>query len=289
MSYYFLCTPAIMKAAIVLSAVFVLQLPEFRCAVPGLANDTFQQQDEHHKDVIDINIPPALPDEEFAQVYSQCYHYANATSSLRQQVNSSLRWETGNSTHHLSKCQSWVYDRSEVHSSILTEFNYVCDNKVMRSHANMGFFTGSLVGCLLIGAIADIIGRKKALLLCVGIQVVCGTSLYFIPSMVGVVVVRSFQGMAAEMFAIRMELVGPGKRTFAGIVVQLFWSLGGFLVLLVAYLTKDWRITELVYGLVAVPIFIMACVAPESPRWLLDKQRYDEAEKILRRIAKSNK
>ncbi|BFZ09564.1 hypothetical protein BsWGS_12604 [Bradybaena similaris] len=293
MAYYFLCTPAIMKAAIVLSAVFVLQLPQFRCAVPGLSNDTFQEQDDHHKHLIDINIPPASADEEFAQFYSQCHLYANSTSVSLKLDNSTAEQDTLNTTDQLSACHSWVYDKSEVLSSILTEFNYVCDNKAMRSHTNMGFFTGSLVGCVLIGAIADIIGRKKALLVCVGIQVVCGSSLYFIPSMVGVVVVRSFQGMAAEMFAISaatgMELVGPRKRTFAGIVVQLFWSLGGLLVLLVSYLTKDWRISELVYGLVAVPIFIMACIAPESPRWLLDKRRYQEAEKIMKRIAKSNK
>ncbi len=38
-----------------------------------------------------------------------------------------------------------------------------------------------------------------------------------------------------------MEVVGPSKRKYSGIVIQLFWCLGLFVQAAVAYTLRDWR------------------------------------------------
>jgi len=42
-----------------------------------------------------------------------------------------------------------------------------------------------------------------------------------------------------------MELVGPEQRTIAGIVIEMFWALGLFIILLLAYLIRHWMYLQI--------------------------------------------
>ena len=43
-----------------------------------------------------------------------------------------------------------------------------------------------------------------------------------------------------------LEFVGPRKRMWAGIVIELFWACGTLLLALLAYFIRDWRTLSLV-------------------------------------------
>ena len=67
------------------------------------------------------------------------------------------------------------------------------------------------------------------------------------------------------------------------------WMTSAFLYLLTSYFTRDWKTASLICF---VPVWICAIcyywVIPESPRWLYQQGRRDEAIKVLKQIAKQN-
>ncbi|CAF2803189.1 unnamed protein product [Rotaria sp. Silwood2] len=50
-----------------------------------------------------------------------------------------------------------------------------------------------------------------------------------------------------------------------------------------------WRLLHTALAILSIPFLFFYFILPESPRWLISKGYYDEAEKILRRIAETNK
>ena len=63
-------------------------------------------------------------------------------------------------------------------------------------------------------------------------------------------------GMQIPTRVTGMEVVGPSKRAWAGILIEFFWCLGEFLLLLLAYFIRDWRHLEIA---LSVPsIFLLA-------------------------------
>ncbi|KAK3593131.1 hypothetical protein CHS0354_018261 [Potamilus streckersoni] len=86
-----------------------------------------------------------------------------------------------------------------------------------------------------------------------------------------------------------MELVGPSKRLWAGIVSEYFSAVGELVVGGIAYTVRDWKYIELITGASCAIYLLYWWFIPESPRWLLSKGRIEEAEAILQYAAKVNK
>ncbi|XP_055954670.1 organic cation transporter protein-like [Patella vulgata] len=85
-----------------------------------------------------------------------------------------------------------------------------------------------------------------------------------------------------------MELVGPSKRKYAGNIIMLAWVIGLFILGLLAYFIRDWKNLTLATSVPTILLFSYWWLLPESPRWLLSKGRYKEAEEIIRKAAKVN-
>ena len=77
-----------------------------------------------------------------------------------------------------------------------------------------------------------------------------------------------------------LELVGPSKRTLAGILCWFFETGGLLLSVGIAYgVRNDWRWLQVLYTLPALAFYIYAWAPPDSIRWLLSKNKTAEAEK----------
>lgn len=83
-----------------------------------------------------------------------------------------------------------------------------------------------------------------------------------------------------------MELVGPKQRTLVTILVNIAYSLALVSLSLIVWAVRDWRMLALVTTLPFVGLFSFWWVLPESPRWLVAKERLEEAEELLKHIAK---
>ncbi|XP_072018558.1 organic cation transporter protein-like [Amphiura filiformis] len=90
-------------------------------------------------------------------------------------------------------------------------------------------------------------------------------------------------------YRIATELVGPSFRTVTGIGKSFFWAFGFMLLALLAFLIRDWFILQLVLTVPLIFPFFLITILKESPRWLMAKGRFDEAEVIIKDIARVNK
>ncbi|XP_033116929.1 organic cation transporter protein-like [Anneissia japonica] len=187
----------------------------------------------------------------------------------------------------------WVYDTSQYHSTIIQDWNLVCDDANKPATSSSVFFGGVLVGSLLWGSLADHIGRKKVLFICLTIVTLVGTLAAFSPNYWSFCVMRfciggASMGIYLVAFVISTEIVGPKPRTFTGIVIELFFAIGYMLLAILAYFIRSWRHLELAASIPIILTFIMYPFIPESPRWLVTQQRYKEATDILKKMAEEN-
>lgn len=86
----------------IIMIVLVLQL-FCRCKIPGYDNDTFLEQSDYHRQLINMSIPdPDDPDSIYK--YDRC-HLIQYKSNVSSQV----------------KCTEWVYDKSVFHETFASK------------------------------------------------------------------------------------------------------------------------------------------------------------------------
>ncbi|XP_072019580.1 organic cation transporter protein-like [Amphiura filiformis] len=156
------------------------------------------------------------------------------------------------------------------------------------------YFAGVLVGSLVFGMISDWIGRYYTYFITVALFLCSNLAVAFSPNIIAYGVFRFLVGMAdlpcfLVAFVIGTELVAPSYRTVTGIGAQFFWPVGSMLLALLAFLIRDWFILQLVMTIPLIFPFFLIPVLKESPRWLISKGRFDEAEVIIQDIARVNK
>ncbi|XP_072019159.1 organic cation transporter protein-like [Amphiura filiformis] len=198
-----------------------------------------------------------------------------------------------NSTSSIACDAGWVYDRSMYHSSIISEFDLVCDRKTLPRIAQSIYFAGVLIGSVLFGSMADWIGRYLTFFICVLMEVVLGVAVAFSPDFITYTVFRFFlsmcnMGLFLMAFVIVTEIAGPSKRVIAGVAIEFYFASGYMLLALAAYFVRDWRTLQLV---LTIPVALFAFLIPiltESPRWLISRGKYGKAETILRKVADVN-
>ncbi|KAK3752711.1 hypothetical protein QZH41_018678, partial [Actinostola sp. cb2023] len=88
-------------------------------------------------------------------------------------------------------------------------------------------------------------------------------------------------GNQTAHFTFILELLGPKYRSLASTLYQGYFASGFHVFNLFAYFMRDWRPLVLMSSLPGLLLLLFVRVYPESPRWLLSKNKLDEAQKIL--------
>ncbi|XP_011252232.2 organic cation transporter 1 [Camponotus floridanus] len=312
--YYLLCIPATLPAAfLAFSQVFVSASPEHWCRIPELENLTDLMSLEERKA---LSLPYSVKSDG-RRIYSKCQmydvNYTEIIDSWLQYVDdpqnvtdgtslptTSFRPSTSrsppvsNPDWPISKCRyGWNYDTRDYDSTLVTELDLVCDNSWWPSTSTTFFYVGSLFGNVVFGWIADKWGRRTAFFAILFLEVIFSIATSFSPNYVIYTALRTVNGLFFPAiyqipFILALELMGPRYRTFAGMVICMFFATAMSLLALLGYLLRHWYTLSLATSVPFILLFSYYWIIPESPRWLLSKNRIDEAEVIVQNMAKIN-
>ncbi|XP_040128501.1 solute carrier family 22 member 4 isoform X2 [Ictidomys tridecemlineatus] len=268
-----------------MSVVFLAGTPEHHCRVPDTANLSSAWRNH--------SIPLVLQDDR--EVLHSCRRYRLATIANF----SSLGLEPGRDVdleqlEQESCLDGWEFSHDVYLSTIVTEWNLVCEDDWKTPLTASLFFVGVLLGSFVSGQLSDRFGRKNILFATMAVQT--GFSFVQIFSinweMFTVLFVIVGMGQISNYvvaFILGTEILGKSVRIiFSTLGVCTFFAVGYMVLPLFAYFIRDWRMLLLaltVPGVLCVPLWWFI---PESPRWLISQRRFKEAEAIIQRAAKMN-
>lgn len=187
----------------------------------------------------------------------------------------------------------WVYTTDVYGSTIVSEWDLVCSRAFLVELSQTVLMIGVMIGSLTAGYLADRFGRKKVFFISLFLQGIIGCFQAFSPSFTIFIILRLFmgildQGYELPAYSMVSEWFTPRVRPYSFICLLNFWA-GGILSLpILAYFIRDWRFLQLT---ISIPFLLFPSLywfIPESPRWLMSVGRYEEAETILRNVARFN-
>ncbi|KAJ8314438.1 hypothetical protein KUTeg_006588 [Tegillarca granosa] len=226
-----------------------------RCKIPGYSNDTYAIQNENHKRLVQENIPPSTDPK---HVYDECHIYS-------QSVNNVSHIDHVSNTS-LTKCSEWA--------------NLVCDDSLKTSHAIMVFYFGVLVGDLAFGTF---IGRRRTFQISAVLTCAVAFAVAWAPEFYSFCVLEFLMGATVHGFFLLCACFRYGVGW--SIKETLCWCF---------YTHVFWRCTNLPsrrwLSVKTLEIYTVdQCSPNKSPRWLISKGRYKEAEEVIQTAARVNK
>ncbi|XP_066466308.1 solute carrier family 22 member 6-A-like [Tiliqua scincoides] len=285
-----LTIPVLLMASHNLLQNFTAAIPGHHCRIHIATNTTGGYPNATHllgaEDLLRVAIPTnsrQQPEKCLRFVYAQ-WHLLNHTEAN----------EANKTKMDTEPCaDGWVYDRTTYSSTIITEWDLVCDLRKLREMAQSIYMTGVLLGALVLGGLADRFGRKAIIMWSFLQMAVTGSCAAFSPNYVSFCIFRFLSGMALSGFGLSIaclivEWIPTQFRTITIAFTGFAYTAGQILLAGVSYSVRDWRWLQLA---VSAPFFLFLLYSwwfAESARWLLLSKKADRAVPILQRVARIN-
>ncbi|XP_039277763.1 organic cation transporter 1 isoform X2 [Nilaparvata lugens] len=283
-----LCIPAsVVTVFLVFSQVFVSATPDHWCRIPELDDFTYDGNislTELEKKSMSIPFKNGR--------YEKCLMY---DIDYRKQLSSfnKSHVDNVNATLPTIPCQyGWTYDRNNYDSTLVTELNLVCDDSWKPSLATTLFYLGSLIGSIVFGFISDRYGRRPALLLVLIPDILISVMTCYSPNYMVYTILRTLSGLFFPAlyqicFVLALELVGHSQRTTIGVIIAMCFALGMCLLAILSHFLRDAFKLSLATSVPLLAMLSYYWLIPESPRWLLSKNRGEEAKIIIAKLTKT--
>ncbi|KAH0568650.1 organic cation transporter protein-like [Cotesia glomerata] len=261
-----------------MSYIFVAEVPEHWCSIPEL--EKFNWTAEQIKNISEV-------DE--CHIYNFNYKdlagfkYEDAVKYVED-----MKFNTS-----VIPCSSFVFDKNG-RSTIVNEWQLVCDKKIYRANTFLAYAFGKLMGDGILGIYSDKYGRKQAMIVSLILQAISVPASAFIPWYWAYFGFKFMTGMSISSmyscaYTILSEVTKNKKKNLFGAIIDSMFSIGTLLLIGIAYFLTNWRYLQLALSFFTLITIILVWFLPESPRWLLSQSRHEEAQKIVEKYSKTSK
>ncbi|KAG2460022.1 solute carrier family 22 member 6 [Polypterus senegalus] len=296
-----LTIPMLMLASHNLLQNFVAAVPQHHCLLPPNLTDTKLPADL----LLRVSVPidsKGKPERciRFAEpqwhVLNQNWTAKNLTAYENSEFTFLLLNQTENNILNveLQRCDhGWQYQQTDMTSTIISEWDLVCDLRSLKQMSQTIYMAGVLVGSLIFGSLSDRLGRRFLLLWAHLQMAVAGTCVAFSPSFAVFCFFRFLTGMALSgiilnSLSLIVEWVSMRVRTIVGTGTGYGYTLGQLILAGLAYFIRDWRWLTLAVSLPFYVFFFYTWWFPESARWLVLNHKADLAVTQLKKVARLN-
>lgn len=259
-------------------------VPAHRCWVPLLDNSSATPGARDPEALLAVSIPPGP-----AQGPHPCRRFRQPQWQLLGANATATNW----SEAAMEPCvDGWVYDRSTFTSTIVAQWDLVCDSQALRPMSQSIYLSGILVGAAMCGQAADRFGRRLMLTWNYLQVAVAGTVAAFAPTfpvycLFRFLVAFAVAGVMMNTGTLLMEWTSA--RVLAMTLNALGFSFGQVLTGALAYGVRDWAWLQLVASIPFFLCFLYSWWLAESARWLLITGKLERGLQELRRVAAFNR
>ncbi len=155
----------------------------------------------------------------------------------------------------------------------------------------------AIIGALVAGRINDALGRKKTLLILAAVFTVGALLTAFAPNFAIFIICRIIVGLgigaAASVVPVYISEIAPSHLrgrlvTFNQLAITLGIAVSYWVDLAFAAAGMGWPPMFATAAIPSVLLFLGMLISPETPRWLIQKGRWDDAKNVLEHIQGAN-
>ncbi|XP_043927334.1 solute carrier family 22 member 16 [Protopterus annectens] len=276
-----------------LASVFLAATPNFVCKAPGNVSSALVCNSSRLglEDIWDL----WTPDSGYVvvQTANGDIWELDQCSRFRRDNGFKLTYEYDGNKSYFPCSDGFLYDRAKLKSTIVTDWNLVCDQEWLGKFTQPTFMLGVLFGAMIFGDLADRIGRRPVMWFTSTGQFVFGIAVAFSLEYYSFIILRFLLAMVSSgylvvVFVYVTEYIGIKARTWASMHVHASFAVGLMMVALIGYLVRTWWIYQIVLSLMTSPFLLCCWMLPETPFYLLTKGKTAEVQRLVRSMAKRN-
>ncbi|XP_043931328.1 solute carrier family 22 member 6-A-like [Protopterus annectens] len=264
---------------------FSAATPNHHCKIQLHENDSLHFENLSTQDLLRVSLPLDMKNKP-----ESCFKYTETAWHLLGLNDTRVN---GTKIEREPCTDGWLYDTSIGQSTIVTEWDLVCEWRSLKQIGQSVYMGGLLLGAIVFGGLSDRFGRKAVMLGCCLQIAVTGTCAALSPNFTAYCMFRFLLGMAASGIllsatSIVVEWVPDKCRAVTGSLGGYFFTVGQLVLTGLAYAIQNWRWLQFA---TAAPYFILFVVlwwSPESARWLVLNNKSEVAVKQLKQVAKIN-
>ncbi|TDG46627.1 hypothetical protein AWZ03_006939 [Drosophila navojoa] len=229
---------------------------------------------------------------DFCNVYEDAQQHAHHYYNYEDRSQEPVIWEKP-LHRNASVIPCTEFQHASTYHSVVTQYDLVCSRDILVSVTQFFHLFGVLTGGILANHLLKYFSPRSVMLFGMITQIFCGNLTGHVSSYELHVFFRCLSAVCcAQMYTaggmIMADITGGKYRTYVSTLFEQFWSIG---VMMLPGLASFWSSWSHLYMAISWPTVILIYLwqwIPDSPRWMIERGRVQDAKKILLECAEMN-